>query len=92
MGIWAKLTGELVPVVEWVDDTLDTIVWRFPRYYKEIKSGAQLIVREASTSSRSDIWYRDVKLRAPGLAGLAGLKRESQHRNMQGSTFFRPRH
>src|SRR5688572_2942235 len=47
MGIWDKLRGELVDVVEWIDDTRDTMVWRFPRYENEIKDGAKLIVRES---------------------------------------------
>ncbi len=45
MGLFDKLRGELVDIVEWVDDSRHTIVWRFPRYHNQIKSGAQLIVR-----------------------------------------------
>jgi len=45
MGLLDKLRGELVDIVEWVDDTNQTLVWRFPRYQNEIKNGAQLIVR-----------------------------------------------
>ncbi|MBC7793666.1 MAG: SPFH domain-containing protein [Clostridia bacterium] len=45
MGIFEKLRNELVDIVEWVDDTRFTLVWRFPRYQNEIKNGAQLIVR-----------------------------------------------
>jgi membrane protease subunit (stomatin/prohibitin family) len=46
MGLFDKLKGELVDIVEWVDDTNgQTLVWRFPRYQNEIKNGAQLIVR-----------------------------------------------
>src|SRR5688572_14305171 len=51
MGIWDKLRGELVDVVEWIDDTPDTMVWRFPRYENEIKNGAQLIVRESQVAA-----------------------------------------
>lgn len=51
MGIWDTLRGELVDIVEWVDDTPDTMVWRFPRYENEIKNGAQLIVRESQTAA-----------------------------------------
>jgi len=40
-----KLRGELVDIVEWVDDGRHTLVWRFPRYHNQIKTGAQLIVR-----------------------------------------------
>jgi membrane protease subunit (stomatin/prohibitin family) len=45
MGLLDKLRGEFVDIVEWVDDSLHTLVWRFPRYQNEIKNGAQLIVR-----------------------------------------------
>ncbi|MBI5069759.1 MAG: SPFH domain-containing protein [Deltaproteobacteria bacterium] len=45
MGLLDKLRGEFVDIVEWVDDTNHTLVWRFPRYQNEIKNGAQLIVR-----------------------------------------------
>ena len=45
MGLFDKLRGELVDIVEWIDDTRHTIVWRFPRYHNQIKNGAQLIVR-----------------------------------------------
>ncbi len=45
MGLLDKLRGELVDIVEWIDDTRHTLVWRFPRYQNEIKQGAQLVVR-----------------------------------------------
>ncbi len=45
MGFFDKLRGELVDIVEWIDHTDDTLVWRFPRYHNQIKNGAQLIVR-----------------------------------------------
>ena len=45
MGIFDKLRGELVDIVEWIDDSRNTLVWRFPRYHNQIKNGAQLIVR-----------------------------------------------
>lgn len=45
MGILNSLRNELVDIVEWIDDSKHTLVWRFPRYQNEIKNGAQLIVR-----------------------------------------------
>ena len=45
MGLFDMLRGELVDIIEWLDHTDDTLVWRFPRYRNEIKYGAQLIVR-----------------------------------------------
>jgi membrane protease subunit (stomatin/prohibitin family) len=37
--------GEFIDVIQWIDDTNDTLVWRFERPRNEIKNGAQLIVR-----------------------------------------------
>jgi membrane protease subunit (stomatin/prohibitin family) len=45
MGLMDKLRSELVDIIEWVDDSRHTLVWRFPRYHNQIKHGAQLIVR-----------------------------------------------
>jgi membrane protease subunit (stomatin/prohibitin family) len=45
MGLMNKLRAELIDIVEWVDDSRHTLVWRFPRYHNQIKHGAQLIVR-----------------------------------------------
>jgi len=47
MGLFSKLFGEFVDVIEWTDDTSNTLVYRFERYGNEIKYGAKLIVREA---------------------------------------------
>ena len=41
-----KLSHEFIDIVEWLDNTNDTIVHRFERYQNEIKNGAKLIVRE----------------------------------------------
>lgn len=46
MGLWDKLWGEFVDVIEWTDDSTDTLVYRFERYGNEIKYGAMLTVRE----------------------------------------------
>jgi membrane protease subunit (stomatin/prohibitin family) len=45
MGLFEKLRAELIDIVEWVDDSRHTLVWRYPRYHNQIKYGAQLIVR-----------------------------------------------
>ncbi|MDQ3439721.1 MAG: SPFH domain-containing protein [Planctomycetota bacterium] len=51
MALWDKLRGELIDIVEWIDDTRDTMVWRFPRHNNEIKNGAKLIVRESQVAA-----------------------------------------
>ncbi|HSN20059.1 MAG TPA: SPFH domain-containing protein [Usitatibacter sp.] len=50
MALWDKLTGELVDIVEWLDDTNDTLAYRFERYQNEIKYGAKLVVREGQVA------------------------------------------
>ncbi|WP_353662531.1 SPFH domain-containing protein [Hydrogenimonas sp. SS33] len=47
MGFFDWLGGQFIDVIEWVDSSNDTMVWRFPRQGHEIKYGAKLIVRES---------------------------------------------
>jgi excisionase family DNA binding protein len=44
------LRGELIDIIEWTDDSRDTLSWRFPDEDKAIKNGAQLIVRESQVA------------------------------------------
>ena len=41
------LVGELIDIIEWLDESGDTMAWRFSRPRNEIKNGAELIVRPA---------------------------------------------
>jgi excisionase family DNA binding protein len=41
------IKGELIEIIEWTDDSRDTLSFRWPDDDKEIKNGAQLIVRES---------------------------------------------
>ncbi|MEQ9214283.1 MAG: SPFH domain-containing protein [Marinovum algicola] len=50
MGIFDFLSGEFIDVIHWVDDTRDTMVWRFERHGHEIKYGAKLTVREGQAA------------------------------------------
>ncbi|TVT56607.1 SPFH domain-containing protein [Amycolatopsis rhizosphaerae] len=50
MGLFDKVRGEFIDIIEWLDDSRDTIVWRFPRYENEIKMGAKLTVRESQAA------------------------------------------
>ena len=47
MGIFNFIKGQLLEIIEWTDDSRDTLSFRFPDEDKEIKRGAQLIVRES---------------------------------------------
>jgi excisionase family DNA binding protein len=47
MGLMDFIKGQLIEIIEWTDDSRDTLSFRFPDQDKEIKRGAQLIVRES---------------------------------------------
>lgn len=47
MAILDFITKQFIDIIEWVDDSRDTLSYRFPDEDKEIKRGAQLIVRES---------------------------------------------
>ncbi len=50
MGILDFVKGELIEVIAWLDDTGDTLVWRFPDQDNQIKMGAKLTVREGQAA------------------------------------------
>lgn len=50
MSLWEKIKGEFIDVINWTDDTQDTMVYRFERYGNQIKMGAQLTVRESQAA------------------------------------------
>ena len=50
MGLFQKLAGQLVDVIEWKDDSSNTMVYRYNRNDKEIMMGAQLTVRESQVA------------------------------------------
>ncbi|MEP1742186.1 MAG: SPFH domain-containing protein [Kangiellaceae bacterium] len=50
MGFFDKLRGEFIDIIEWTDDSRDTMVYRFERHENEIKMGAKLIVRESQVA------------------------------------------
>jgi membrane protease subunit (stomatin/prohibitin family) len=54
MGIWDKVKNEalnqFIEVIEWLDESKETILYRFPVHGQEIKNGAQLIVRESQAA------------------------------------------
>lgn len=50
MGLFSFIKNQFIEVIEWTDDTKNTIVYRFPVENKEIKMGAQLTVRESQSA------------------------------------------
>lgn len=45
MGLMDFIRSELIDIVEWIDDSQDTLLHRFERHDNEIKNGAKLTVR-----------------------------------------------
>jgi membrane protease subunit (stomatin/prohibitin family) len=84
MGLFDKIRGEFIDVVEWTDDSGNTLVYRFPRHNNEIKNGAQLTVREGQAAvfvdegQLADVFqpgmYRLETSNLPILATLKGWK------------------
>ena len=50
MDILGFIKGELLEIIEFNDDSRDTLSWRFPDDDHAIKNGAQLIVRESQVA------------------------------------------
>ena len=38
MGLFDALRAELIDIIEWIDDSKRSLVWRFPRHKNEIKT------------------------------------------------------
>src|SRR3974390_399120 len=50
MGLMDYLKTQFLEIIQWQDDSRDTISYRHPDTQKEIKRGAQLIVRESQVA------------------------------------------
>ncbi|HCA82779.1 MAG TPA: antifreeze protein [Flavobacteriales bacterium] len=50
MGLWDKIKGQLIDIIEWLDTSDNSIAFRFERQGNEIKNGAKLIVRESQVA------------------------------------------
>jgi membrane protease subunit (stomatin/prohibitin family) len=50
MGILDAIKSQFIEVIEWLDDSGNTLVYRFPVRGQEIKNGAQLTVRESQAA------------------------------------------
>jgi len=50
MGILDSIRSQFIEVIEWLDDSGNTLLYRFPVQGQEIKNGARLTVRESQTA------------------------------------------
>jgi membrane protease subunit (stomatin/prohibitin family) len=78
------LRRQFIEIIEWVDETRNTLVWKFPDEDREIKMGAQLTVRESQVAifinegKMADVFspgrYELVTRNMPILSDLKGWK------------------
>lgn len=70
MGLWDRIVGEFIDIVEWTEPSQNEILaFRFTRYKNEIKNGAKLIVREGQAA----VFVKEGKLadvKTPGMYTL----------------------
>ena len=50
MGIFDAIRSQFIEVIEWLDDSGNTMLHRFPVHNQEIKNGARLTVRESQAA------------------------------------------
>lgn len=54
MGIWDTLTSnvkaQFLDVIQWLDDSQNTLVYRFPTHQQAIQNGGKLVVREGQAA------------------------------------------
>ena len=50
MGILDAIRTQFIEVIEWLDDSGNTMLYRFPVHGQEIKNGARLTVRESQAA------------------------------------------
>lgn len=50
MGLFDKLRNEFIDIIDWTDDSNDTIIYKFKRYQNEIKMNAKLTVRDSQVA------------------------------------------
>ncbi len=50
MGLFDFIKGELIEVIDWVEQDKNTVLWKFPDKDANIKYGAKLTVRESQTA------------------------------------------
>jgi membrane protease subunit (stomatin/prohibitin family) len=50
MGLLDAIRTQFIEVIEWLDDSGNTMLYRFPVHDQEIKNGARLTVRESQTA------------------------------------------
>ena len=58
MGLLSSLREEVVDIIQWLDHTRDTLVWRFPRIRNEIKNGPLPVLPDAERDRLTGTGHR----------------------------------
>ena len=76
MSLWEKIKGEFIDIIQWTDDSQDTMVYRFERYGNQIKYGAQLTVRFGKLGAAGQTQVKDLGSEAAAQREAEKLIRE----------------
>lgn len=69
MGLFDFIRNELIEIIDWVDNSTDSVIWKFPDSENNLKNGAQLTVRESQVAILMD-QGRIADIYRPGLHEL----------------------
>lgn len=50
MGLWDQIKAQFLDVIQWLDDSNNALVWRFPVEGQAIQDGGKLVVREGQAA------------------------------------------
>ncbi|MBK6264930.1 SPFH domain-containing protein [Marivirga sp. S37H4] len=73
MGFFKGLRGEFIDIIEWTDNSNNTLVYRFERHDNEIKNGAKLTVREGQAA----VFINEGKIADVFMPGMYSLTTEN---------------
>ena len=73
--IFSKLMGQFVDVIQWTDDSPDTMVWRFERQGNDIHAIVPVTVKEAYGGAEIDVPTIHGTMRAKIPPGTQGRQR-----------------
>jgi hypothetical protein len=96
----SQFASQFIEIIEWLDTTSETMVYRFPVYNQEIKMGAQLVVRENQAAlfvnegkrpiSSVPVVISSRRKTFPSLPISAAGNTDSSHRSRRKSTSLTP--
>jgi membrane protease subunit (stomatin/prohibitin family) len=73
MGFFSSLRSEFIDIIEWTDNSSNTLVYRFERHDNEIKNNAKLTVREGQAA----VFINEGKLADVFMPGMYSLNTQN---------------